>query len=733
MCCRYKQWGILDRALLIKTCVLYSQREHGEDVSDKIFYKTIKVHVYRHLGNKYVRSGHYKKAVEYYKFASSLAKDLGNKREQERAYSALGRIHRSLGDLKTAMEYHKQHLSIAEDAGEKLSQSEACADLGEVHRLLGHFRTAMEYNQQSLSFAKDVGNKELQANAYGNLGLVHDSLNGLEKAIEYHQQCLSIAKDIEDKEGQLRGYCNLGAVYGRQGDLNTALEYCQQCLSLAKDSGSKGYEASVYSNLSLLYTGLADLSKAEACVKFSIDLFDSFRDLLHSRDDWKISLRNQYKDAYNRLWFLQLVRNKIIEALSSAERGRSQALMDLLKSKYDMELVQSPCSGENTEAGYDILHYLPSQSVFLAIDDSSIYFWVLEKGTEVHLRTTKLDGNILQEEGNVFIQSWIEEVSKKLRSVKCEERCLDGSTEDEVPVQSSQETASLDGKKEALKELYNKFIGPIADLLHGDEIIIVPDGPLALVPFSAVMNQHSRYLSESFRIRLIPSLTSLKLMAECPKGYHSKTGALLVGDPRVSVQVVINGRCTQLAPLPWAKEEVEMIGAIFNTKPLTGENATKAAVLSRINSVALVHIAAHGLPGTGEIILSPDPASLSGDFLLNMKDILDSNLRAQLVVLSCCHSGRGQVNVEGVVGIARAFLGAGARSVIVTLWAIDDKATKEFMKHFYKHLSEGQLVSKCLHQARKHLRESENFNDVRYWAPFVLIGDDVTINFNEIR
>lgn len=86
-----------------------------------------------------------------------------------------------------------------------------------------------------------------------------------------------------------------------------------------------------------------------------------------------------------------------------------------------------------------------------------------------------------------------------------------------------------------------------------------------------------------------------------------------------------------------------------------------------------------------------------------------------------------------MVGIAGAFLGAGARSVIVALWAIDDKATKEFMKHFFKHLSEGQCVSKCLHKAMKHLRESDDFNDVRYWAPFVLIGDDVTINFNEIR
>lgn len=691
--------------------------------------------MYCRLGEKYFEDGHCKKALEYRKLNLSFAKDLGDKQEQGHACCGLGYIHAFLGDWKTAMEYTKQHLSIVEDAGDKLSLSVGYGDLGGIHCVLGDLKKAMEYNQQSLSFAKDIGNKRFQARAYGHLGEVHRSLGSLEKAIENHQQFLSIAKDIEDKEEQASAYYSLGVCYARQGDLNTALEYHQQSLRISNDSGNKGFQARAYFGLGQLYMYFRDLPKTEDCLKSSVDLYDSIRDLLHSRDDWKISLRNtsRYKSAYDCLWFVQLSRNKIIEALSSAERGRAQALMDLLKTKYDMELAQSSYSAENTEAVSDILRHLPSQTVFLAIYGKLIFFWVLKKGKEMHLRATVLEGNKFQEEGIVFVQSWIEEVSKKLRSVKCEDRCLDGSADDKVPVQRSEVTASLEGKKKALKELYNTFIGPIADLLHGDEIAIVPDGPLAFVPFSAVINQNSRYLSETFRIRLIPSLTSLKLMAECPEGYHSRTGALLVGDPRVGVKVVINGKCTELPPLPWAKKEVKMIGAILNTEPLTGESATKAAVLSRISSVALVHIAAHGLPETGEIILSPDPASSSADFLLKMKDILDSNLRAQLVVLSCCHTGRGQIKAEGVVGIARAFLGAGARSVIVTLWAIDDKATKEFMKHFYKHLSEGQLVSKCLHQARKHLRESDDFNDVSCWAPFVLIGDDVTINFNQIR
>ena len=83
-----------------------------------------------------------------------------------------------------------------------------------------------------------------------------------------------------------------------------------------------------------------------------------------------------------------------------------------------------------------------------------------------------------------------------------------------------------------------------------------------------------------------------------------------------------------------------------------------------------------------------------------------------------------------MVGIARAFMGAGARSVLVSLWAIDDEATLEFMKSFYQHLVEGKPASESLNLAMKSLRESDEFHDFRYWAPFSLIGDDITLDFN---
>ena len=178
-----------------------------------------------------------------------------------------------------------------------------------------------------------------------------------------------------------------------------------------------------------------------------------------------------------------------------------------------------------------------------------------------------------------------------------------------------------------------------------------------------------------------------------------------------------------------------MIASILNTRLLTGRQATKAEVMKRMSSVGLIHIAAHGNRRTGEIALSPNPGWTSKfpqkkDFILTMSDVQAADLRARLVVLSCCHSGLGRiVKGEGVVGIARAFLAAGARSVLVTLWAIDDEATMVFMKSFYQHLKDGKTASAAVEQSIKSLRESEKYSEMKYWAPFQLIGDDVILEF----
>ena len=332
-----------------------------------------------------------------------------------------------------------------------------------------------------------------------------------------------------------------------------------------------------------------------------------------------------------------------------------------------------------------------------------------------------------------------------LELARCEDHSLDDSDDETVEdlsdwgANDKEFTWSQDGVG-ALRESYDVVIviAPISHLIKDEELIIVPDGSSFLIPYAALLDQNSRYLSERLRIRLAPSLTSLRLLAECPEDRHSTSGVLLVGDPWIETVRLKSGEKQKLKrypQLPGAEKEVKMIGQILNVEPLTGKNATKDQVLSRLNSVSLVHIAAHGSAERGEILLSPNLGKSEPpdekDFLLTMADVLKAELDAKLVVLSCCHSGRGKIKAEGVVGIARAFLGAGARSVIASLWAIDDDATLVFMRHFYEHLVKGKSAGNSLHQAMKWMRESDDFNAVMDWAPFVLIGDDVTLNFGQ--
>jgi CHAT domain-containing protein len=289
-----------------------------------------------------------------------------------------------------------------------------------------------------------------------------------------------------------------------------------------------------------------------------------------------------------------------------------------------------------------------------------------------------------------------------------------------------------------LELLYDELILPVQHNLQHDEVVIVPDGPLYMVPFAALHDATTGlYLSETKRVRLAPSIAALKALQECPADVHSNTDALIVGGPEIG-EVMFRGHERTFSCLPFAKYEAEKISEVLGVKPLIGPQATKEFVLKRLQQggVAVIHFATHGSEN-GEILLAPSATTSltksvpeERDYILTMKEVQESGIRAQLVVLSCCHSGRGEINSEGVVGMSRAFLAAGARAVVASLWAIDDRATMEFMLKFYSHLKKGDSASTSLQQAMKEMRDEEIYSEPKYWAPFFIIGDDVTIDIS---
>ena len=684
---------------------------------------------YGNLGNVYHSLGDFQKAIEYLERDIKISKEVGDKAGEGGAYCNLGNAYHSFGDFQKAMEYHERHLKISKEVGDRAGEGKAYGNLGNVYHSFGDFQKAIEFLERDLKISKEVGNRAGEGKAYCNLGNAYHSLGDFQKAMEYLERHLEISKEVGDRLGEGKAYSNLANAYHSLSDPQKAIEYHERHLKICRETGDRAGEGKAYGNLGNVYHSLGEFQKAVQYYKNSVIVFDHIRGNLISNDELKISLGNTYNHINSRLWELQLREGKVIEALLTADHGRSQALNDLLEFKYGFKGLRPEIGTLSAKPNY-FASYLPSNTAFMGINKGGIVLWVNEKGHEIKTRRTEID----------IFQSLLETIQNEIgviADVNCEDRSLRNPSDKKLSEERSSKPTSHSAyfETKSLHTFYNVFIDPIRDLLQGDELVFVPQGPLCLAPYAAFLDLKSKYLCDTFRIRMLPSLSSLRLIQNCPTDWHSKTGALLVGDPWVQ-EVIYEGM--MLEQLEWAEKEVQMIGEILQTEPLVGKQATKDEVLRRISSVALVHIAAHGKMETGEIALAPNTTRSSvnpakEDYLLTMKDVLRAQIRARLVVLSCCHSARGEVKSEGVVGIARAFLGAGARSVLVSLWAIDDEATMEFMKLFYQQLVHGRSASESLNKAMKSMRESDRFSAVKYWAPFVLIGDDVTLTFEDIK
>ena len=674
---------------------------------------------YGNLGNAYHRLGDFKTAIDYHERQLKISKELGDSSSEEKAHGTPGSAHDHLGEIKTAVEYDKRGLPIAKKMSDRYDEGVAYANLGNAYQSLGDTTKAIDFYERHLKIVKELGDRQGEGSAYGNLGIAHLSLGNIKTAIDYHKRHLKIVKEMGDRSGEASACCSFGNAYQSLGDFKTAIDYHKRTLEISRELGEVLQEGITFSNLGSNFACLGQVPVAIEYYELGISLLNSIRDRPQLHDEWKISLRDQYQRLYTALWWLILKEGKVTEALFSAEKGRAQGLKDLMALNYTSEENDAEFIQEN-RTFQELCRGLPPNTIFMAIVEKELILWVCqpEKGVELRRKQVSCEYEI-----NTFFQSLLEKTGAR-EDVQCEDRSLDLTKDkrlaDKRSPKCDRQTQYLHSQEGALSTLYDTIIDPIQDLLSGSEVILVPDGPLCLAPFAAFKGPDSKYLCESFRIRVAPSLTSLKMIADCPVDHHLTSGVLLVGDPWVQ-------DVTTLPQLPFARQEVEMIGRVLGCTPLIGRQATKNEVLRQLGSVALVHFAAHGRMESGEIALAPKNGEK--DFILTMKDVKRVQMRARLVVLSCCHSAQGEIKAEGVVGIARAFLAAGARSVLVSLWAIDDKATLEFMKHFYQHLVEGKSASKALNQAMNCMRESREFSAVNHWAPFVLIGDDVTLEF----
>ncbi|XP_022784317.1 tetratricopeptide repeat protein 28-like [Stylophora pistillata] len=736
---------------------------------------------YGNLGTLFHSLGDYKKAQEYTEKALAIRKQIGDRKGEATGYGNLGTLFQSFGEYKKAQEYTEKALAIRKEIGDREGEAADYGNLGTLFQSLGEYRKAQAYTENSLLIRVEIGDRKGEAADYGNLGALFHSLGEYRKAQTYTENALLIREEIGDRGGEAADYGNLGALFHSLGEYTKAKDFTEKGLAITKEIGDKKGEAALYGNLGALFHSLGELEKAEfyfreallkckgigdSMTEFkvvcgltvlelaqfnleeafsylfqSIAKFEKLRNFVKGNDYFQISLLENYGVfPYDMLIKLLSFSGNFTHALYVEELRRARALADLMTSQYSAKEFQF--SGD-PRSWCGIHHIMKGEGIcsglYLSVDDEDARIWILKTSGEIHFRRKRLDSD--RQFGNagsvpdlkVFFSESFLHFGILPRDV-CEDRSLN---DERVPTSSddvNRSPSTHNNMKKNLRLCYEIIVAPVADLLKEPEIIIVPDSCMYQVPFAALIDEGGRYLSETFKIRIAPSLTTLKLIKDSPPNYHSQSGALIVGEPEVS-KVIYKGQPIFLEPLPGARREAEMIGKMLGVPPLLGRHATKKAVIEQMKSVALIHFAAHGYAERGEIALCPVSTTNNipqeEEYLLTMADVSKVQLRAKLVVLSCCHSGRGETKVEGVIGIARAFLGSGARSVLVARWALNDESTEQFMNRFYEFLFRGESASESLHEVRKWMRNN-GFPEVEKWAPFMLIGDNVTLRKEDI-
>ena len=693
--------------------------------------------------------GEYCKAEEYLKEALVITKEIGNKKGEASSYGNLGSLFQSVGEYGKAEEYLQKALAIRKEIGDKKGEASSYGKLGTVFQSVSEYGKAEEYLQKALAIRKEIGDKEGEATSYGNPGTVFQSFGEYGKAEEYLKIALAMKKETGDKQGEASCYQFLGTVFRHLGECAKAKEYHEKALVMSNDIGFAELQFSSHLNLAwdIMQLG-GSIHEVVSNLFLSIQKCEKMLGFLRDNDQYKISFLDLRVTPYQLLSALFCVTGNPIEALYVVELRRARALADIMSARYSVQKEISV----NPQSWAGIEKIMKKESnctcLYFSYYNQHLFLWILAPNKTILFRPININDCLFKGlEGSV--DDVFGDGTRKfniLPQEHCEDRSLFPSIAGHQTRESCQEDSQAacrlieededdyqHTEPPSLAECYQMIIAPVADLLDEPEIIIVPDRVLYKVPFAALQDESGKCLSEAFRIRIVPSLTTLKLIQDSPADYHSQAGALIVGEPAVS-QVHYKGYVEKLCPLPWARKEAEMIGRLLGAQPLIGEHATKQAVLQSIHSVSLVHFAAHGNADRGEIALAPCPPinkiPQEEEYLLTMAEISQVRLRAKLVVLSCCHSVRGTIRSEEVVGIARAFLGSGARSVLVSLWALQDKATEQFMSRFYEHLVGGESASESLHQAMTWMR-GNGFSEVGQWAPFMLIGDNVTFDFGK--
>jgi CHAT domain-containing protein/tetratricopeptide (TPR) repeat protein len=698
--------------------------------------------------------GKNQKALDYYEQALAISRAANDRREQAFAVRQIGRVYASLGDEPKALAYYMQSLSFWRTEKDFRAEADTLNPIAHILELRGETRKAREYYGRALSLSRQAEYRMGEAATLYNLARLERDSGNLTEARTITQSASDVIESLRSKVASQELRASYFASVREHFEL-----YIDVLMQLDHSRPGEGFAATAFeiSEKARARSLLESLQESRADIREGVDaaLLERERSLQQTLDE-KAVRRGQVGGSKSDAAEAEALSREIDRLSILYEDVRSQIKSS--SPRYAALTQPEPLSVTGVQQ-----RLLDDNTLLLEymLGEERSYVWAV---TRTEVSSYELPG-----------RAQIEAAARGLYDLLAAQQPKLGETAEQLLARVHGAQTQLPSQIATLSKL---LLAPVADKLGTRRLLIVPDGALQYIPFQAltvpnrtgpsnsvasaasdeqvplvvnheIVNEPSAsalalVLSESANRR--PSSKSVAILADpvfdaadsrIKSGNTSSLQAAATASPTGEVTRALRDVGVNDAEIPRLISSREEADAIMSVVPWrTGFKAVDfdasrtTAMGANLGQYRVVHFATHALldnehPELSGIVLSlVDQKGQRQDGFLRLHDIYNLKLPVDLVVLSACQTGLGKdVKGEGLIGLTRGFMYAGASGVVASLWKVDDEATAELMKHFYEGLFEkGMSPAAALREAQLALRAQKRWQESYYWAGFVIQG-----------
>lgn len=735
------------------------------------------------LGRVYGATGDNVQAFSYLQQALNIAKKLPQRDLSANVLNSIGVLYLEQEEYDKASAHLQQGLQIYQALKNQAETSRVLLNLGVIEQRRGNFDQALESFRKSLNLATDSSNRDVMIVAGEGIGAVYREQKKYTEAIYALDRSLSLAEEIDD---QIR----IAEILWRKSEANHAMGSFLEAAALSESAHQIARRLRLpklsyltATTLGRAYLGQMKINLAFQTLSQAIEQVEAMRDQVVGQEQERQLFFENKVAAYHLLIDMLVVQNKTNDALVYAERAKGRVLLDVM-SKGKAQTVNAMTREEqeeeqklnrkiialNNELREERLkpvtddakvNRLSEQLDAVRLQHSSFQNALQAAHPELRMRRGQLPllsindlNGLAPDSQTAFLEYVVAKDRAYLfviakppnnRGIMLKALTINVS---EVKLTSlvNEFRQSITGRRPVFgafaRELYDLLLKPAEPYLRGvNALCLIPDGILWDAPFQAMQAANGHYLLEDYAVSYAPSLSVLREIIKS-NDVGSKPSLLAFGNPLAGGEVVAQLREVKrgegFKPLPETENEVASIAQIYGpsqSRVFVGGYAEEGRFKSLASNYSTIHFATHGVldnrqPLYSYLLLANTGESGKEDGLLEAREIMNLNLRADLVVLSACETARGRIGAgEGVIGMSWAFFVAGARTTVVSQWEVNSASTAELMVGFFQQLKGNagkneKTKANALRLAALKMMKSPRHQHPYYWAGFVVIGSD---------